>query len=80
MIELLAIYVSGATLWGAFGGAALCSALGMWERWGDAEDRELVKRRARIVLAAPVWPLALIVAAAIGVRNLIRYAQGKVPE
>lgn len=80
MIELLAIYVSGVILWGAFSGAALHSALGMWERRGDAEDRELVKRRARLALASPAWPLVLIVLAAIGVRNLIRYAQGKVPE
>ena len=70
MIELLVIYVFGATLWGAFSGAALCSALRMWERWGSAEDRELVKRRARLVLAAPAWPLAPIAAAAIGLRNL----------
>ena len=80
MIELLAIYAGGAIFWGALSGLALDGALDTWERWGDGEDRELVKRRARLVLASPAWPLALIVAAAIGLRNLIRYAQGKVPE
>ena len=80
MIELIAIYTFVATCWGVISGVALTGALDMWELWGDDEDRELVKRRARLVLASPVWPLALIVAAAIGLRNLIRYAQGKVPE
>ena len=80
MIELLAIYAGGAIFWGALSGLALDGALDTWKRRGNDEDRELVKRRARIVLAAPVWPLAPIAVAAIGVRNLIRYAQGRVPE
>ena len=80
MTPTLFAYIAGVIVWGVLSAPSLSEALDMWETWGEDEDREKVKRRARFVLATPLWPLAGLAIGLLAVRTLIRYAQGKVPE
>ena len=80
MTPLVAIYAMGTGIWIVGNGVLLMFALDMWRSWGDDEDRAAIKRQARLLLLTPVWPLGALAIALSMLRNLIRYAQGKVPE
>ena len=80
MTDLIIAYALSAIAWAACTGLAMHSALVTWRLWEEDGDRERVKHLARLVLAAPIWPLGVLALTACGLRTLIRYAQGKVDD